>query len=519
MSFEAPLAFWALSLLALLAIFSLWRQSAVRVPVASLLLWARIPERNPPLRALRRPRWRVELLLQALAIGAAVTALAGPFRTSPLPKPRRFGFVFDTSARLTAGGRVEKAKEEARRLRGRLSPGDTVWLYAALPSPRRVERTEEVHPIGAHADVGPLLAAARQECDEVILFSDRAPAGVRAALFGAETGNVGIIEFSATDQEVFVQIVNHGAARKLPVRFEAGEEKGEALQDLPPGISTWSRRGDFSRCARVSVELGVDDGFPLDNRVTATRIAPLERLVRLSGRHDPLVVRALGSIPGVVLRQGGGADGLLGVGVDEVPPPSAFSVWIHSPQAPWVPDSLTLAPHPLTAGLREKELARAGVGELPQEARDGEPLVWAGSQRVAVLQGRVLHLSIDLHSSGWPSTPSFPIFWKNVVDFAGRGGASFVIAKTGHPLAIPGGEFLEYSLGEFVVKTPEGDRRVVTNLLDERESDTAGTSRPLDWNPSDPAGREPARRDLSAVAAAAALGFVVLGWLLQRRAD
>jgi hypothetical protein len=135
-----------------------------------------------------------------------------------------------------------------------------------------------------------------------------------------------------------------------------------------------------------------------------------------------------------------------------------------------------------------------------------------------VLRGRELHLSIDLHS-GWEKLPSFPIFWKNVVDFAGRGTGDFIIARTGRPLAIPGGEFLEYSLGEFTVKTPEGDRRVVTNLLDERESDTAGTTRALDWNPSDPAGRQPRRRDLSAVAAAAALGLVLLGWLVQRKAD
>ena len=82
MNFENPAALWALSSLALLVLFSLWRQAAARTVVPSVVLWKKIPERNPPIRALRRPKWRVELLLQALAIAAAVAALAGPFATT-----------------------------------------------------------------------------------------------------------------------------------------------------------------------------------------------------------------------------------------------------------------------------------------------------------------------------------------------------------------------------------------------------------------------------------------------------
>src|SRR6185295_4600179 len=78
--FETPAALWGLSSLLLLVLFSLWRQAAARVVVPSLLLWKKIPERNPPVRALRRPKWRLDLLLQAFAIAAAIGALAGPYR-------------------------------------------------------------------------------------------------------------------------------------------------------------------------------------------------------------------------------------------------------------------------------------------------------------------------------------------------------------------------------------------------------------------------------------------------------
>ena len=70
MSFGSPGALWGLSTLLLLILFSLWRQASARVIVPSLLLWKQIPERNPPVRALKRPRWRLELLVQALAISA-----------------------------------------------------------------------------------------------------------------------------------------------------------------------------------------------------------------------------------------------------------------------------------------------------------------------------------------------------------------------------------------------------------------------------------------------------------------
>jgi hypothetical protein len=62
-------------------------------------------------------------------------------------------------------------------------------------------------------------------------------------------------------------------------------------------------------------------------------------------------------------------------------------------------------------------------------------------------------------------------------------------------------------------------KHLVVNLLDERESDTAGKEQPLSWNPSAPPSRTPLRADWSGSAAWCALAFLLLAWLLQLRPE
>ena len=215
MSFAAPAALWGLLSILLLVIFSLWRQASVNVDVPSLRLWNLIPERNPPIRALRRPKWRLELLIQALAIGAVVVALAQPFVVSDQPEPRKVAFVFDTSSRLKAEGRLEALKAKARSLLETTLSGDEVALFASTPAPARVKDLDEVRALDVHVDVEPLIAAAREAAEHVILFSDRPVEGVHSVLIGSGGGNVGIVGFSVTDREIFARLVNHGSTVHL----------------------------------------------------------------------------------------------------------------------------------------------------------------------------------------------------------------------------------------------------------------------------------------------------------------
>ena len=110
--------------------------------------------------------------------------------------------------------------------------------------------------------------------------------------------------------------------------------------------------------------------------------------------------------------------------------------------------------------------------------------------------------------------------------------------RTGRPFALPpdvtgvepveagalwslsgGRGFLAHTAGEYVLRRPGGDRKILVGLLDGRESDTAGTTRDSDWDPAAAQGREPERTRLGGWLAAAALGALLLAWLLQRRGD
>jgi hypothetical protein len=534
-SFEHPAALWGLSSLLLLILFSLWRQASARVTVSSLRLWKEIPERNPPVRALRRPRWRLELLLQALAIAAAVGALAKPYRETSVPRPRRVALVFDTSARMRAGGRLAKMQARARELiRDQLSH-DEVTLYAAGPGPRTIPSPAEAAVVDAHVDLEPLLQAAKASSEHVILFSDAAAGATPAALFGAPADNVGIVEFSVSDEEAFVRIVNHGPPRPIPIELSAGALKVREI--LPAGQRTWSHRADYSKAPSVRIALEAKDSFPLDDAVEATRLAPGETAVTLTGRPHESLGRVFRAVPGVTVRRGG-AGASVSVGYDDEPGPAEVRVHLRSVTGAPLGGEAAVGDHPLTRELqsRGKELGSVGWGELPPEERRGQPLWTVDGKVVAAVRGKEIHLCVDLNR--WQAgPPSFPIFWMNVVEFARQAAPGWTVVRAGRPVPLapptavasappgamwtltPDGTFVAYTAGTYRLQGTEQDVSLTVNLLDERESDTAGKSQELAWDPGSPAGRALQRQDLGGISAWMALAFLVLAWLLQLRPE
>ena len=479
MIFETPAALWGLLSLLLLALFSLWRQSAARAVVPSLHLWKQIPERNPPLRALRRPAWRWELLLQALALALLVVGLARPALVLDAPRPRRVALVVDTSPRLAAGGRHEKIRARAAALIAGELRGDDVALLVADPAPRKIGGPAEIRPSPTHVDLAPLLAVAKASAEHVLLLSDRAPSGVRAELFEGPAGNAGLVAFSADDRELFARIVNHGPARRASLRVNGAVES----VDLPAGERAWSKKGDFSKADRVEVELEGDDGFDEDDRAAAVRRGGARVEVGLKGLRVPLLDRALAAIPGAAIRADAERPGLA-VGVDAEPGPGEVRVKLITPAPLREPLSLTRPEpdHPLLRGVRDEELRTSGAGALPA---GGRVLLAADGAPVLQIRGGVIEVSVSFEPGRWPSTPSWPIFWTNVIDSARRGAGSF---------------------------EPQG-------LLDERESDVAGASRAPSEAPAAIPTGERRTAGLGGWAALLALGCLAAAWMLQRRGN
>jgi hypothetical protein len=529
-SFEHPAALWGLGSLILLILFSLWRQASAQVIVPSLLLWKQIPERNPPVRALRRPRWRLELLLQALAISAAVGALARPYRETREPQPRRIALVFDTSARMRAGDRMAKMKARAGQLIQDQLSHDIVTCYEAAPSPRKIGSPTEAEVVDTHVNLGPLIQGAAAEADHVILFSDREADGATPVLFGTPADNAGIVEFSVSDDEAFVRIVNHGPARPLPIELWAGDLK--VRETVPAGQRTWSHKADYSKAAFIRITLFTNDSFPLDDVVEATRLVSGGALVTLAGRHHDSLPKVFRAMPGVTVQRGG-SGALVAVGWDEAPGPGELRVFIHSPTNT-SPGEVVVAPHELMHDL-EKRGRELVLGELPAAERAGEPLITVGGRVAAVLRKNELHLCVDLNQ--WQGMPSFPIFWVNVVDAAQKASRGLVVIRTGRPIQltpnslvdeVPAGAireltgegmFVAFTVGAYRLRLAGGDKHIYVNLLDERESDTAGQTRDLAWDSAGPATRVFQRQDLTAWAAWSALGLLVLAWLLQVRPE
>ena len=443
----------------------------------------------------------MELLLQALALACSVIALAGPFTLSDRTVPRKVAFVFDTSGRMAAEGRIEKAKDRAREMAARLPETDELVVYWQERAPRRGKRIDEVRGIDAHVDVDVLLDAARSEAKQVVLFSDRAPEGVTAELFGATGKNIGIVAFSATDTEVFARIVNHGAARAVPaLLWVDGKKRSLGNIDLARGETAWTRKVDLSGAKRMEMRLYTDDHFAIDDVVGASRLGDPSGTVAVVGEAHPLLLRALESIPGIRVRRGAGK--------------ALVSVVFETLGAPFVPGSFTVAEHPLTAHVRPEEVTSGQAATLDAPA-GAEPLFYADGKLVAAAWGGAVHLSFELSPDGWMATPSFPIFWANMVDRARGAAASLTYAKAGQPFTWEGESYLSVRVGDYAVDQPP----LRVNLLDARESDTAGETRSSGWDLGDPKGREWQASSHAWWLAWLALAFLLVAWAAQSRGD
>jgi hypothetical protein len=301
---------------------------------------------------------------------------------------------------------------------------------------------------------------------------------------------------------------------------------------VPAGQRTWSHRADYSKSAFVRITLMTNDSFPLDDVVEATRLVSGGALVTLAGRHHDALPKVFRAIPGVSVQRGG-MGALVAVGWDEEPGPGELRVFIHSPNGN-LDGEVVVAPHELMHDL-EKRGKEMVLGELPAAERAGKPLITVDGKVAATLRKNEIHFCIDLNQ--WQAMPSFPIFWVNVIDFAQKATRGLTVIRTGRPIQLTPnscidespvgairqltreGVFVAYTVGPYRLQQPDGFKHLYVNLLDERESDTAGKTQDLAWDPGEVSAKVLERQDLTGWAAWSALAFLVLAWLLQLRPD
>ncbi|MBI4564335.1 MAG: BatA domain-containing protein [Planctomycetes bacterium] len=471
-----PHALWALASVAFLVLLSLWRQQPRRVVVSSVRVWESVPDRAPPIRALNRPRLSVLLLLQALAVAALVGAMAGPGILHRRTAPRRLAVVWDLSASMAP--RLKAARSELRKL----DPVDQIILYTT-PSLERYEGLAIIEGLKAEDRSGdPRIALdlAAAEAPTVIWLSDRrtswtAPEGVRLleVLVGGPIRNVGITDAHVASDHLFLRLSE-------PAEVEVNVD-GRSVT-LPEAAT---HLVEVSESATKIVAALAPDEYPADDRVVLERDA--EHIdVAMEGRADDAVRQALEAHPRTRWIHQGRPDVLVSVGAAPASP-ATITVLVDAADADvarwFAPRHISVADDVLMRGVRAEEVVLLETGEL--RGAWERTLLFADGVPVAGVRrgGKEIVLATRFGSSGWPRHPSFPIFWKNVVDLAGSSGAWRA-----------------------------------SGLLDSAASRLGTERRPLEASSWGEPPREVAREDITPSLVVAACALIGLAWLLDARA-
>lgn len=417
MSFLHPAAFAGLASILLLILLSLWRQRPTRVVVPSVRLWEKIPDRLPPVRSMRRPRAGLSLLLQILAAAALVTAMAGPGVVRPRAAPRRIAVVVDLSAPMIP------RMDDARRELAKLDPADDIVLIES-PSLARHERWGDLSPltpIERAGDPRPALDLAASEAKRIVFVGDRSPAwspppGVtlHLALVGGPLRNVGIVDAHVEAGKIFLRLSSPSEV-DLNLDGHARRLTGAAtyLVEIPEGTR------------RIEAALTPDD-FAADDRVLLEREeGPVD--VEFEGRPDSALRAAIeansrarivrNGNPRLRIRVGASAGRTAPVVVD-VDPPGGVEGWLE-------PGSLAVVPHALTRGVEADDLRFSQVGKIAVPVEAALIHGPGGIPVAAVVKPGEIVLAVRYAANGWPARPSFPIFWANVVEYAGSGAGAW----------------------------------------------------------------------------------------------
>jgi hypothetical protein len=426
------------------------------VRVSSVLIWKKV-QGDPAGAPEKRRSPDLRLLAYLIAICAGVLAMARPVVRYTADAGRAVVILLDRSASMGArvadgGTRFDKARAAAMKDLDGFGSGDSITV---LTSPPRV-RTGTVPPADAKRmmsdmDVSVLpgdieedirFAASMQRAfpgSVLRVYTDSLPDGVKGAgpfvisSVGAPADNAAISNaFVSEAGELAVWVRNFGnRSRQVTVTGETGQ--GKALRGsgrAEPGATLRIRMGTIPESAgRVKVTLAPEDALSADNTVTIAK-AEGPSVIRVYGRRDARLEKALGSIPGVEGRNAWGdlpekgPAVILGTGCASLPTGDVAVVNPLGRAGPIVIEgrktaaalSVDAPGNPLMESVPVKDLDVKEVlaGRFPDGLRS---VVSAGGLPVIATMpnagGRLLYVGFDISSGSWHTRKSFPIFWYN----------------------------------------------------------------------------------------------------------
>jgi len=488
--FAAPGALWLLAVLPLIILLYMLRSRREPMPVSSILLWQRTRHELATQLPIRRLERSLLLLLQLLAITAAVLALAQPAVRLAAATGEATVIVVDLSASMQATDVPPSRFLAARRraidlVRSMQGP---FMIIGAGSRPSIVaswgDRSEAVsvlnrlQPTDGPADldqaIGLALAqrpAGRNTRPRVIVLNDGAgplrhhSAGIQFITVGARSQNVGIVrlhtEPAPGGTHVVVHIRNAGRqAVAVPLAISLDGRRMISRRTIVPPSTTTVVTGSVRGEGAIKAELVVPDVLAVDN--TSYGFAGMARpRVLIVGAPDRALDEALAAVEArrvtvsritpQALEQ---ADVIILNATPPVPLPSGnyLLMGTTAPNLPVVAEGLVRNPvisrwsrgHRVLryVDLDDVQIAetlrlRPAGGEVLAE---GEvPLIWAfngNGIRAVVLGFSLGQTDLALH-------PAFPILLSNALEWLGGSAASI---EAGQSVTVPAGRSREARL-------------------------------------------------------------------------
>lgn len=495
MRFGVPGALWMLLALPVIILLYMLRARRQEVVISSILLWERARQDVLARVPIRRLKHNLLLLLQLLAAGLVILAVAQPQIARPSQHGDALVVVLDTSVRMQATdvkpSRFEVAKRQASALvaeaRGPvmiIDAGRTPRIVVPFSDPgRAAQALAQLRPTDAPGRVEEAVGLALAQRTpvgpaRVVVFTDRlatALAGVSYQIIGESARNVGIVglhvEPTSGGARVVVQVENSGRApERVPVVLTLdGRRVFEEVISVAPssrGAVTGSVRGQ----GILRAELQVDDALAVDDVAYGIVGAPLPRVL-LIGEESRVLDQALAVLPVQYAptrrptpEAFAAADVVILNRTDPValPPGNYLLLGTTATNLPLTSDGIRHGPqvlrwsltHPVTryvdlSGVQVEEalMLRPQGGETLVESED--PLIWSydgGDIRAVVV-------AFPLDRTDFPLQVAFPIFLSNALRWLAGGDAVY---HAGDPL-------IESARGfaEAVLVDPTGARRVL----------------------------------------------------------
>lgn len=448
MALASPI--WLLALIPW-GVMALWLLQArrERVAVPYLPLWE-------PKAAVPPPRRRMQslppaVLLALLAALMAILASSKPaIRGATSGEQTPVTLIVDRGLSMSAKAAAEPRYLEAARMMVDALPAfersRPVELFV-VPGSASIQTTfadcvESLRSVTPTARdtreslAGSVAAYLTATSGPVVVITD-APIAARERLIqispDSGIGDAGIGLLAARDlpvPQVMVRVRNQSdlKAASIVVTFDGREER-QAVE-LPPRNDTADYFFNPPRLGTVvSADLIVKDDLPADDRAWLVR------------EGDRPAIEAATSLPAELRRlldayqrSRPATDGSLHLAIVGDPaqlPSSAPAVLVPLAPAASISGVIQAAAHPVTAHVAWDQMpmplgiaGEAPAGWTPVVSVNGRPIV-------AVRPDGPRQLWVGFSAPHWPTTPDYVVFWTNVLDWAGGGGASFV----GHRLA------------------------------------------------------------------------------------